>query len=231
MKKALIYISIIITLNSCTTEKIIDKPILFDEVRKELTLAYLKEHYGLDQQEPTINPKMVIVHWTAFSTLDESYEAFKEPKLSSSRPDIVNASVLNVSSQFMVDRDGTIYRLMPENFMARHVIGLNHCAIGIENVGGTSEFPLTAAQLKSNIWLVRYLKEKYDIQYLIGHYEYTNFEDHKLWLEKDNGYRTTKTDPGIDFISDIRMAITDLDLEENPATKEMESDSLIHKTL
>ena len=32
-----------------------------------------------------------------------------------------------------VDRDGTICRLMPETWMARHVIGLNYSAIGIEN--------------------------------------------------------------------------------------------------
>jgi len=31
-----------------------------------------------------------------------------------------------------VDRDGTVYRLMPENWMARHCIGLNHVAIGVE---------------------------------------------------------------------------------------------------
>ncbi len=39
----------------------------------------------------------------------------------------------------MVDRDGTRYRLMPETYMARHVIGLNYYSIGIENVGGSME--------------------------------------------------------------------------------------------
>ena len=45
--------------------------------------------------------------------------------------------------------------------MARHVIGLNHCAIGIENVGGTIDTPLTKKQLKANIKLVNYLKQQY----------------------------------------------------------------------
>ena len=85
---------------------------------------------------------------------------------------------------------------MPETTMARHVIGLNHAAIGIENVGGTEAMPLTKAQIKSNIRLVKYLSKKYPIDYLIGHYEYANFEGHELWLEKDDGYRTEKTDPG-----------------------------------
>lgn len=212
---------------SCTTEKIIDKPIIFDKERKELTIAYLKEHYSIDQKEPTIEPKMVVIHWTVFPTLDESYRAFKEAKLPNSRPDIVNASALNVSSHFLVDRDGTIYRLMDEKLMARHVIGLNHCAIGIENVGGTSEFLLTDLQLRANIWLVRYLKEKHDIQYLIGHYEYTSFEDHELWLEKDDDYRTEKTDPGKVFLSEIRVAVKELNLKENPVKIEVKIDSLL----
>ncbi len=55
--------------------------------------------------------------------------------------------------------------------MARHVIGLNHYAIGIENVGGVEgALELTEAQVQSNAYLVRYLKNKYPtIQYLIEH--------------------------------------------------------------
>jgi N-acetyl-anhydromuramyl-L-alanine amidase AmpD len=95
---------------------------------------------------------------------------------------------------------------MPETTMARHTIGLNHCAIGIENVGGGKDLPLTKAQLKSNIYLVEYLASKYDIEYVIGHQEYTQFEGHPLWLEVDDGYRTTKTDPGMDFMEKVRKA-------------------------
>ncbi len=56
-----------------------------------------------------------------------------------------------------------------------------------------------------------YLKEKYDIQYLIGHSEYTNFEGHELWLEKDAGYRTVKSDPGDQFMADLRAKTAHLD--------------------
>ncbi len=219
MKKSILYLSFAILISSCTKQLIVDKPIVFDAERKALTLEYLKDHYEIIQDEPTIDPQMVVVHWTVIPTLEKSYTAFQNAKLPNWRPDIASASALNVSSQFLVDRDGTIYRLMPENFMARHVIGLNHCAIGIENVGGTEELPLTDAQLKSNIWIVKYLKKKYDIQYLIGHYEYTYFEDHELWLEVNDGYRTIKTDPGEKFLSDIRQAVKNLDLKENPVKK------------
>lgn len=195
---------------------IVDKPIILDETRIELTLEYLEEHYGLQQDAPTIDPKMIVLHWTAIPTFEGSFDAFKNVKLPSWRPDIKNASALNVSSHFLIDQDGTIYRLMPETTMARHVIGLNHTAIGVENVGGTEEKPLTEAQLQSNIALVNYLADTYDIEYLIGHYEYTNFEDHPLWLEKDDGYRTKKTDPGEDFMRKVRQATEKLDFKSVP---------------
>jgi len=199
----LVLISLIIT--SCSTVKIVDKPISFDNERDSLTLEYLEKRYGLVQKTPTITPKMIVVHWTAIPTLEKSYNAFKDSKLPNWRPEIVNASALNVSSQFLIDQDGTVYRLLPETTMARHVIGLNHCAIGIENVGGLKDKPLTTKQLKANIKLINYLKKKYpQIDYVIGHLEYTNFEGHELWLEKDEGYRTEKTDPGIEFITTIR---------------------------
>lgn len=205
-KKFLILI-IIITLSACNSINIIDKPITFDKEREELTLQYLETRYGLNQNTPTINPKMIVVHWTVIPTLEKSFNAFNPSKLPNSRPEIVSASALNVSAQFLVDQDGSIYRLLPETTMARHVIGLNHIAIGIENVGGTGDKLLTKKQLRSNIKLVEYLKNKYPaIDYVIGHFEYPNFEGHELWLEKDDGYRTEKTDPGVEFINEIREA-------------------------
>ena len=161
-----------ILFGSCGSVNIKDKPIDFDEQRKTLTLEYLKTRYDLEQSEPSIDPKMIVVHWTAIPSLEESFRAFKDPLLPNTRSDITTAGALNVSAHFLVDRDGTVYRLMPETTMARHVIGLNHCAIGIENVGGTENTPLTGKQLRANVELVRYLKKKYPgIDYLIGHFE------------------------------------------------------------
>ncbi len=220
MKYFLIVFLAIIFLSCSTTREIKYKPIVFDQEREGLTSAYLLEHYGIQQDSPDITPKMIVLHWTVIPTLDEAFEAFDEPSLPNSRSDIKSASSLNVSSQFMVDRDGTIYSLMPETNMARHVIGLNHCAIGVENVGGTEALPLTKAQLKANIWLVEYLYDKYPIEYLIGHYEYTNFADHPLWLEKDNNYRTLKTDPGKDFMDKVRKATKNLNFKPVPKNPE-----------
>ncbi len=206
MKKSL-FILFLLTVCSCSvTNSIIDKPIQFDNQRIALTKAYMKNRYGLENESIKIVPKMIVLHWTAIPTFEGSFDAFYKSTLPSWRPDIKNVSGLNVSTHFLVDKDGTIYRMMPENYMGRHVIGLNHCSIGIENVGGTKDSPLTKKQLKSNIKLVNYLAKKYDIDFLIGHYEYTNFENHPLWLEKDDGYRTKKTDPGEDFMLEVRKA-------------------------
>ena len=113
-----------------------------------------------------------------------------------------------------MDRDGSIYRLIPETWMARHVIGVNYYSIGVENVGGKGAIDnMTKKQIDANIKLVKYLVKKYpNIEYLIGHYEYTNFESTRFWMEKDPTYRTLKTDPSEAFMAKIREATESLDL-------------------
>lgn len=218
MKKIAITISLCSIFWSCNVQRtIIDKPIVFDDERIELTQEYLLQRYNIKQNTPVIEPRMIVLHWTAIPTLEGSFDAFKDSKLPNWRPDIENVSGLNVSTQFLVDQDGTIYSLMPENYMGRHVIGLNHCSIGVENVGGIGDKPLTKKQLKSNVWLVNYLAEKYQIDYVIGHYEYTLFEGHPLWLEVDDGYRTEKTDPGIEFMKKVRKATKKFNFKPVPS--------------
>ena len=199
--------------------KIIDKPIDFSAKRIEMTKEYIKSHYGKSVKNIEITPKIILLHWTAEMGFDKSFARLKQEKLFSDRKDIMKASALNVSSQFLVARDGTIYRLMPETWMARHVIGLNYSSIGIENVGGKGNKTddLTPAQLKANIALVKYLKAKYpSISYLIGHHEYRQMEKTSLWLEKDKGYRTVKSDPGDAFMQKVHSAVTYLKLKKAP---------------
>lgn len=202
--------------------QIIDKPIDFGKERVEMTKAYIKSQYGKTVSSIEIVPKIIVLHWTAEMSFEKSFNRLKPQKLLSDRKDIAAASALNVSSQFMVDRDGTIYRLMPENWMARHVIGLNYNSIGIENVGGKGDKSndLTPEQLQANIALIGYLKGKYPtIEYLIGHHEYTHMESTPLWLEKDSSYRTVKNDPGKRFMSDVRKAVEFMHLKTPPKGK------------
>jgi beta-N-acetylhexosaminidase len=185
-------------------------PLEFTQKRVDLTKQYIKNSYGLDVENITIIPKTIVIHHTAMDDLAESFNRFNSETLTSDRKDIQKGGNLNVSAHFFVDFDGTIYSLMPETYMARHVIGLNLSSIGIENIGGNKK-ELTKEQLKANIELVKYLKDKYKtIEYLIGHYEYTSFEKHPLFLEKDAKYRTIKHDPSIDFMENLRLNFPDL---------------------
>jgi len=211
-------------LETCTTKliqplQIIDKPIDFGAERIAMTKEYIKSHYGKTVNDITITPKIILLHWTAEMSFDKSFKRLQPQRLLTDRKDIAKASQLNVSAHFMVARDGTIYRLMPENWMARHVIGLNYSSIGIENIGGkdNKSEDLTTAQLKSNIALVKYLKAKYpSIEYMIGHHEYREMENTSLWLEKDKGYRTVKSDPGPKFMHAVRSAVKELKLKAAP---------------
>ena len=204
MKLLLIYITLSICLFAL---EIKHKPIIFDTQRIELTQQYIKQHYGLDVNNITITPKIIVVHHTGINSFEESYNRFFKSTLPNDRPDIISAGKLNVSSHFMIDKDGTIYQLMSETYMARHVIGLNFNSIGIENVGGENFVDnLTPAQLTSNIELIKYLQNKYPtITHMIGHYEYQNYENDVLWLEKDKNYRTIKHDPNPRFMESIRQ--------------------------
>ena len=196
--------------NLHTKNAIVQKPITFTQKRKDMTKEYIKTHYGFNVREIMIKPEMIVLHWTAVMDFNECFERLKGEELYSDRGDIANASALNVSAHFLVARDGTIYQLMPDNWMARHVIGLNYSTIGIENVGGegNAKDDLTDAQLKSNIKLVKYLQQKYPIiKQIIGHHEYREYEDSPLWLEKDVGYRTIKADPGERFTNAVRAGV------------------------
>jgi len=195
------------------TFRTFNKPIVFDELRKKLSVEYLRERHGVIQDSATIVPKMIVLHWTAIPTLEQSFDVMNPALLPGARSGIAGASSLNVAAQFLVDRDGVIFRQLPETAFARHTIGLNYCAIGVENVGG-SNAPLTDQQLEANVALIRYLKKKYAIEYVIGHHEYKSFIGHPLWKEKDPNYLTNKTDPGDVFMSKVRARIKDLDIKE-----------------
>ncbi len=193
--------------------KIVEKPIIWDSTRLALSLEYLKIRHGITQKEPTIKPKIIVCHWTAIPTFEKSFAAFLSPKLPNWRPELQNASQLNVSAHYLVDRDGTVYHLLPDTILARHVIGLNYCALGIENVGNGTNLRLTEEQFEANYLLIKHLQKKFKIKYLIGHHEYTKFRDSNLWKETDPNYETTKTDPGDEFMNRLRKKFKKLKKE------------------
>ncbi|MCG6950556.1 MAG: N-acetylmuramoyl-L-alanine amidase [Acidobacteria bacterium] len=212
-------LAMLLALTGCATGlEIHDRPISFSAERTSGTLQYIADHYGQHPEDISIVPRIIVLHWTAIDDFDRCIEVFDREKLGGSRPGLAAAGDVNVSIQFLVDRDGTVHRLMPETWMARHCIGLNYSAIGVENVGGAGGVDnLTDAQIEANIRLVRYLVKKYPtIRYLIGHMEYLDFDGHPLWLEQDETYRTEKIDPGDRFMTAVREAVADLGLEGPP---------------
>lgn len=175
---------------------IVDTPILQNEYRTQLQREYSLRHYGEAMTE--IVPQAVVVHWTGASTVESTYHWFYKPNYSD--------GTLNVASQFLVGRDGTIYRLAPETSLCRHAIGYNWCAIGIENVGGSGDTEnLTEAQLEANIRLIRYLHQKYPtIGYVFGHYQQVAARASGLYRENVPGYHSIKADPGQWFMRGLR---------------------------
>ena len=201
-----------------------------DAERIRLTKEYFRLHnrelyryLPREDVETSIHfqPQIVVIHYTAIPTLSETVDYFQPAIIDGAREQVARNGQLNVGIQFIVDRDGTIYRFYPENVMARHTIGLNHVAIGIENVGtadiGTPEtgdaVPLTEAQLAANEMLIRHLSRNYaTLRYLIGHAEYRELESKRhpannLFVENVTGYRTEKDDPGENFMRRLRAAL------------------------
>ena len=179
----------------------VDMPLPWNDEKIRLTEEYSLLHYGKAQTE--IVPQAVVVHWTAANTWQSAYNHFYAESMSD--------GTLNVASQFIVDRDGTIYRLTPENRLTRHIIGYNWCAIGIENVGGANNVEdLTYEQLVANISLIRYLHAKFPtIRYVFGHYQQDAARASGLYIENVADYYSIKTDPGPIFMRGLRDNLTD----------------------
>ena len=107
---------------------IVWKPIPFGAKRKAEMAQYAERHYGIHSY--VLHPKVIVEHVTATSTFSSAYNTF-----AADVPDAELHSLPGTCAHFIVDRDGTIYQLVPLDIMCRHTVGLNYVAIGIEHVG------------------------------------------------------------------------------------------------
>ncbi len=196
---------------------IVDWPIAWSDARAQLTLDYRRAHVDPDARDLTITPRMVVLHYTSGRSAKATHGYFDNPRIEAARRELARGGAVNVSAHFLVERDGTIYRIQPETRMARHCIGLNDVAIGVENVGDPPDLPLTRAQVEADAALIRYLVARHPtIDTVIGHFESLRFEGTPLWTELDPNYRNDKPDPGKGFMRDVRAAIADLGLAGAP---------------
>jgi N-acetyl-anhydromuramyl-L-alanine amidase AmpD len=83
----------------------------------------------------------------------------------------------NVSPHYMIDRNGTIYKMADENDLAHHAgkshmkdgrDGVNAFSIGVELINSTTDYP-TRAQYLSLAKLIIDVKTRYNIKYIVGH--------------------------------------------------------------
>jgi N-acetyl-anhydromuramyl-L-alanine amidase AmpD len=192
---------------------IVDAPMTWSAEREALTLEYRRQHSDPEATDLTITPKVIVLHYTAGGSAKATRAYFDNVRIEASRKDLARAGAVNVSSHFLVDRDGTIYQLQPETRFARHCIGLNHVAIGIENVGDGDKFPLTDAQVAADAALVRDLAARYPVTHLLGHSEVMKFRDDPLYVERDRTYANDKPDPGDAFMAKVRERVADLHLK------------------
>ena len=63
---------------------------------------------------------------------------------------------------------------------------------------------------------MNFLSERHDIEYLIGHDQYTRFIGHPLWKETDPNYLTEKNDVGPEFIDRLHREVKDKSLKKAP---------------
>lgn len=195
------------------TLAIVDAPLAWSTERERLTLEYRRRHSDRDARDLTIEPHVIVLHFTGGDSVKATRDYFDQPRIEAARKTLAAGGAVNVSSHFIVDRDGTIYQLQPVTRFARHCIGLNHIAIGIENVGDGAKHPLTDAQVAADAALVRKLAGEHAITHLLGHYEVMRFRKHPYYVEREAGYLNEKDDPGAAFMTAVRAQVADLKLE------------------
>jgi hypothetical protein len=145
---------------------IVSRPIPFGTARKHQMARYSKRHYGVRTWRLT-DPNVIVEHYTDGTSFDSawSYFAANQPHM---------AELPGVCAHFIVDTDGTIYRLVNVAKRCRHAIGMNWTAIGIEMVGTSAlqilhRRPQIRAALRLTLWLMA--KEGIGVGNVIGHAE------------------------------------------------------------
>ncbi len=155
---------------------LVQRPIPFPPARKAETAAYARRHYGLATWR-LAHPHVIVEHYTASTTFSSAWNTF-----ASDAPDPELHELPGTCAHFVVDRDGTIYQLVPLGVVCRHTVGLNWTAIGIEHVGTSdAEILGNPRQLAASLRLTLWLADRFHIRLanVIGHNESTSSPYHR----------------------------------------------------
>jgi beta-N-acetylhexosaminidase len=160
---------------------VVQKPIPFGAKRKLQMAAYARRHYGIDSYRLR-DPKVIVEHYTVTSTFQQTFNTFAPDN-----PDPELKELPGTCAHYVIDRDGTIYQLVPRSIMCRHTVGLNYTAIGIEHVGFSDrEILRNAKQFAASLRLTRWLRCRYGIgvNNVIGHSESLSSPYHRERVER-----------------------------------------------
>jgi N-acetyl-anhydromuramyl-L-alanine amidase AmpD len=147
---------------------IVQKRIPFPHKREREMRSYAVRHYGI-HTFLLRNPKVIVEHYTETTNFSSVWNTFADDV-----PDVELHELPQVCAHFVIDRDGTIYELVPPNIMCRHTVGLNWTAIGIEHVGMSDAQVIgDRHELAASLKLTRWLQSRYGIltRNVIGHAE------------------------------------------------------------
>ena len=160
---------------------IVQKPIPFPRERKEHMAAYARRHYDIDSYRLR-EPKVIVEHYTVTATFQQTFNTFAP-----NNPDPEFKELPGTCAHYVIDRDGTIYQLVPRSIMCRHTVGLNYTSFGIEHVGKSDgDVMNNKRQLAASLRLTRWLRCRYGIatKNVIGHSESLSSPYHKEHVER-----------------------------------------------
>ncbi len=163
---------------SVAKPRVVKKFIAYGAGRKAQMTQYSRRHYGAKQATYLLKkPRAVVLHHTDGADWQSAWNTFNAN----------TAYVINgvkekpgVSAQFIIAKNGTIYQLMPLNYRARHAIGMNYIAFGIEfcqeSAGHSGHWMdrqilSRTKQVNAGLKLVRWLQAHYGIKTgdVVGH--------------------------------------------------------------
>ena len=155
--------------------QVVWKPIPYGPARKAEMAHYAEIHYGVHRWR--LKPRVIVEHFTATTSFQPVWNAF-----AANAPDPELGQLPGTCAHFVIDRDGTIYQLVPLTVMCRHTVGLNDVAIGIEHVGTSdAEILHDPAQIRASLGLTAWLMRRFHIalRNVIGHNESLTSPFHK----------------------------------------------------
>ena len=140
----------------------------YSKKRKRQMAAYSKRHYGRYKWRLR-NPKLIVIHYAVAGSIGAIYNTFAP-----NNPDPEFGELPGVCSHYAVGAGGGTVKFVPPSTRCRHVVGLNHVAIGIEHVGFSDSDVLNRpAQLNASLRLSQWLRCRFGIpvEGVIGHNE------------------------------------------------------------